>query len=131
MNGLQTLPQWRNTFGNPTGALLGFMNAVYPISKVVGLFPATWIGDRYGRKKVMYIGFILLPIGAALQGASQNTAMFIVARFVIGFATSFLAQPSPILVTELAYPTHRAKATALYNTCFVGELFLMPEPEQC
>ncbi|CAI6098744.1 unnamed protein product [Clonostachys chloroleuca] len=118
MNGLQTLPQWRNTFGNPTGALLGFMNAVYPISKVVGLFPATWIGDRYGRKKVMYIGFILLPIGAALQGASQNTAMFIVARFVIGFATSFLAQPSPILVTELAYPTHRAKATALYNTCF-------------
>ncbi|CAG9975078.1 unnamed protein product [Clonostachys byssicola] len=44
--------------------------------------------------------------------------MFIVARFVIGFATSFLAQPSPILVTESAYPTHRAKATALYNTCF-------------
>jgi predicted MFS family arabinose efflux permease len=53
--------------------------------------------------------------------------MFIVARFVIGFATSFLAQPSPILVTELAYPTHRARATALYNTCFVRDLILRPE----
>ncbi|KAH3209674.1 hypothetical protein KXV86_006346 [Aspergillus fumigatus] len=52
MNGLQTLPQWRDTFGQPTGALLGFMNAVNPVAKVIGLFPATWIGDRYGRKKV-------------------------------------------------------------------------------
>lgn len=41
MNGLQTLPQWRDTFGQPTGALLGFMNAVYPVAKVIGLFPAT------------------------------------------------------------------------------------------
>ncbi|KAH2770593.1 hypothetical protein KXW10_006034 [Aspergillus fumigatus] len=118
MNGLQTLPQWRDTFGQPTGALLGFMNAVYPVAKVIGLFPATWIGDRYGRKKVLYTGFALLPIGAAVQAAAQNTPMFIVAGFLIGFATSFLSQPSPILVTELAYPTHRATATALYNTCF-------------
>ncbi|KAH2977242.1 hypothetical protein KXW58_005946 [Aspergillus fumigatus] len=118
MNGLQTLPQWRDTFGQPTGALLGFMNAVDPVAKVIGLFPATWIGDRYGRKKVLYTGFALLPIGAAVQAAAQNTPMFIVAGFLIGFATSFLSQPSPILVTELAYPTHRATATALYNTCF-------------
>ncbi|KAH1281478.1 hypothetical protein KXW98_005928 [Aspergillus fumigatus] len=118
MNGLQTLPQWRDTFGQPTGALLGFMNAVCPVAKVIGLFPATWIGDRYGRKKVLYTGFALLPIGAAVQAAAQNTPMFIVAGFLIGFATSFLSQPSPILVTELAYPTHRATATALYNTCF-------------
>lgn len=66
MNGLQTLPQWRDTFGQPTGALLGFMNAVNPVAKVIGLFPATWIGDRYGRKKVLYTGFALLPIGAAV-----------------------------------------------------------------
>ncbi|KAH7403008.1 general substrate transporter [Cadophora sp. MPI-SDFR-AT-0126] len=118
MNGLQSLPQWRNTFGKPEGALLGFMNAIYPMAKVMGLFPATWLGDRYGRKRPMLVGFILLPIGAALQAASYNKAMFIVSRFVLGFSTSFIAQPSPILVTELAYPTHRAKLTSLYNTCF-------------
>ncbi len=121
MNGLQTLPQWRDTFGNPSGALLGFMNAIYPISKVIGIFPATWLGDKYGRKRALCIGLAMLPIGAALQGAAQNTAMFITARFVLGFSTSFLAQPSPILVTELSYPTHRAKMTSLYNTCFVSD----------
>ncbi|KAH6715170.1 general substrate transporter [Leptodontidium sp. MPI-SDFR-AT-0119] len=118
MNGLQSLPQWRSTFGKPEGALLGFMNAVYPLSKVIGLFPATWLGDNYGRRRPMFVGFLLLPIGAALQAAAQNTPMFIASRFVLGFSTSFLAQPSPILVTELAYPTQRAKITSLYNTFF-------------
>ncbi|KAH6974993.1 general substrate transporter [Ilyonectria sp. MPI-CAGE-AT-0026] len=118
MNGLQTLPQWREAFNHPSGALLGLINAIYPISKVFGMFPSTWIGDRFGRKKALYVGLTLLPIGAALQGSSQNTAMFIVSRSILGFSTSFLAQPSPILVTELAYPTHRAKVTSLYNTCF-------------
>lgn len=120
MNGLQSLPQWRSTFGKPEGALLGFMNAVYPLSKVIGLFPATWLGDNYGRRRPMFVGFLLLPIGAALQAAAQNTPMFIASRFVLGFSTSFLAQPSPILVTELAYPTQRAKITSLYNTFFVS-----------
>lgn len=44
--------------------------------------------------------------------------MFIVARAIIGAATVFLALPCPILVTELAYPLHRGKITALYNTFF-------------
>ncbi|KFY82133.1 hypothetical protein V500_10802 [Pseudogymnoascus sp. VKM F-4518 (FW-2643)] len=109
MNGLQTLPQWRGYFGHPNGALLGAMNAVYPVGKVCGLLPVTWISDHYGRKAPILAGFILLLIGTVIQTASQNLAMFIVSRFWIGVSTVFLSQPCPILVTELAYPTHRAK----------------------
>lgn len=28
MNGLQSLPQWRDYFGNPTGGMLGLLNAI-------------------------------------------------------------------------------------------------------
>ncbi|CAI6050771.1 unnamed protein product [Clonostachys chloroleuca] len=31
-----------------------------------------------------------------------------------------MSQPSPILIAELAYPTHRGKLTALFNTSFNG-----------
>ncbi|KAG8672724.1 hypothetical protein FPOAC2_06127 [Fusarium poae] len=48
-----------------------------------------------------------------MQAVSQNLETFIAARAILGFCTSFLAQPSPILITELAYPTHRGKLTAL------------------
>lgn len=126
MNGLQTLPQWRNYFGNPSASILGAINAIYPVGKLLGLFPSTWISDRYGRKRPMLVGFFLLFIGTVLQGAAQNVGMMIVSRFILGFGTAFLAQPSPILVTELAYPTQRGKITSLYNTFYVRIFLLIP-----
>ncbi|OAK96923.1 general substrate transporter [Phaeosphaeriaceae sp. SRC1lsM3a] len=118
MNGLQSLPQWRNFFGKPDGALLGAMNSVYPAGKVVALFLVTYLADRFGRKPTIFIGIVACIAFAIMQGLAQNFSTFIAARAVLGFFTSFLAQPSPILVAELAYPTHRGKITALYNTSF-------------
>jgi MFS family permease len=59
-----------------------------------------------------------------LQAASQNVATFAVGRFFIGVGLEFCAIASPVLITELAYPTHRGKVTSLYNTFFfVGAIF--------
>ncbi|CVK94065.1 related to hexose transporter protein [Fusarium mangiferae] len=118
MNGLQTLPQWREFFGSPEGALLGLMNSVYPLGKVISLFVVAYICDRWGRKLPILIGLITCIGFATLQGLSQNLHSFIIARAFLGFFTSFIGQPSPIIITELAYPTQRGKVTALYNTFF-------------
>ncbi|KAM0322148.1 hypothetical protein ACHAQA_009636 [Verticillium albo-atrum] len=118
MNGLQALPQWRNYFNKPSAAVLGGINAVYPVCKILGLIPASWVSDRWGRKFPMWIGLSVMLIGPAIQAASTNIAMFVVSRGIIGAATVFVALPCPILVAELAYPTHRGKITALYNTFF-------------
>ena len=126
MNGLQTLPQWRGYFDNPEGALLGLLNSVYPLGKVVALFLVTYICDRFGRKLPLLIGFITCVAFAILQGLSSNLHSFIIARAFLGFFTSFLSQPSPILITELAYPTHRGKLTAMYNTFFVSGISSCP-----
>ncbi|EWG49264.1 hypothetical protein FVEG_08841 [Fusarium verticillioides 7600] len=118
MNGLQTLPQWRGYFGQPEGAMLGALNSVYPAGKVIALFFVTYVCDRFGRKTAMMVGALTCVAFAIMQAVSQNLETFIAARAILGFFTSFLAQPSPILITELAYPTHRGKLTALYNTSF-------------
>jgi MFS family permease len=122
MNGLQTLPQWRNYFHKPEGAMLGLVNAVYPLGKVVALILVTFVCDKYGRKFPLYIGFAGAIGFALLQGFAKNLPMFITARALLGFFTSFLSQPSPILITELAYPTQRGKFTALYQTSYVSSL---------
>lgn len=127
MNGLQTLPQWHSYFGQPEGALLGALNAVYPAGKFFALFLVTYLADRIGRKTTMAIGAVTCVAFAVMQGVSQNFNTFITARAILGFFTSFLAQPSPILITELAYPTHRGKLTALYNTSFVSWTRTVPE----
>ncbi|VUC32423.1 unnamed protein product [Clonostachys rosea] len=118
MNGLQSLSQWRDYFDQPSPAILGTLNAVYPIGKVLMLFPVAWLGDRFGRRVPIMVGLVSMISFAILQTASQNIAMFVVSRFLIGASTIMVAQPSPILITELAYPTHRGKLTALYNSSF-------------
>jgi MFS family permease len=109
MNGLQTLPQWRAYFGQPTAPILGTMNAIYPLGKFIRVFISAFIWDRFGRKIPMYLGLTLLILGAGLQGGSRNIPMFVIARLTLGFACSFVSQNAPILITELAYPTHRGR----------------------
>jgi MFS family permease len=93
--------------------MLGALNSVYPAGKVIALFLVTYVCDRFGRKRAVMIGSITCVAFAIMQAVSQNLETFIAARAILGFCTSFLAQPSPILITELAYPTHRGKLTAL------------------
>ena len=91
---------------------------MYPVGKIVGLFPVAWLNDRYGRKFPIFLGLFLLIATAIFQAASQSIGMFLASRFLVGVATVFVAQPSPILITELAFPLHRGKMTAMYNTSY-------------
>lgn len=124
MNGLQILTYFKHDFNNPAGAILGLMNAVYPLGKVIGLFVVTPVADRFGRKMPMAIGLVGCIVFAIVQGLSPNLAAFVIARAFLGFWTSFVSQPSPVLIAELAYPTQRGKLTSLYNTFFYfGAIF--------
>lgn len=55
-------------------------------------------------------------IGTAIQTAAQNIGMFIGCRFLIGFGLAFACLAAPVLITELAFPTHRGPITSLYNS---------------
>lgn len=62
-------------------------------------------------------------LGTALQTACQNFGMFIAARGIIGFGLSFSCLASPVLITEIAFPTHRAPLTSMYNsTWYLGSI---------
>ncbi|KAF9893074.1 hypothetical protein FE257_012485 [Aspergillus nanangensis] len=124
MNGLQILTQWRLYFNHPRGSMLGLMNAVYPLGKVVSLPLVSFLSDRFGRKAPLVGGLVACIGFSIMQGMANNFASFVSARALLGFSTSFLSQPSPLLVAELSYPSHRGKVTALYNTFYyLGAIF--------
>ncbi|KAF7527522.1 hypothetical protein G7054_g10441 [Neopestalotiopsis clavispora] len=118
MNGLQALDNWKEYFHNPSSSVLGTLNAVVPIASIFSCCIMGPLADRIGRKKVIVIGVIIVICASIIQACSQNMAMFIVARFLVGFGmnTSFL--PCPALIGETAYPTHRGKLTNLSFTLF-------------
>jgi len=116
MNGLQSLKLWEDYFDHPTGSLLGLFNAIQSIGGFLSLPIAGGIADKYGRRFGIFSGCIIMLIATAIQTAAQNIGMFIGARCLIGFGLGIAATSAPLLITELAFPTHRAPLTSLYNT---------------
>lgn len=113
MNGLQALKQWNQFMGSPSGAWLGFINVSYWITVGLASPVVGWATNKYGRKPPLYAGYVFLVIATALQTGAKDPAMFIAARFLLGPATACFGNAAPLLVAELAYPTHRGVLTAL------------------
>ncbi|THH12056.1 hypothetical protein EW145_g218 [Phellinidium pouzarii] len=98
MNGLQSLSQWESSFNTPRGSTLGLLNAIQNIGSLAAYPFVPYFAD------------------VALQTASSSVHMFIGARFLIGFGLTFPQNAAPMLITEVAYPPHRAQLTSLYNS---------------
>lgn len=64
----------------------------------------------------IFFGSCIMLVGVAIQTAAQNIGMFIAARGIIGFGLGFACAAAPLLITELAFPTHRGPLTSLYNS---------------
>ncbi|QPC74568.1 hypothetical protein HYE68_005320 [Fusarium pseudograminearum] len=118
MNGLQALPKWNEFMDHPKNAWLGFINAIYWFLNGVSFFIAAWTQNKYGRKMGLYIGYIFLVSGTILQTAAPNPAAFIAARGLLGCAAGWYTSGAPLLINEIAYPTHRAIASACFQCGF-------------
>ncbi|KAI0787699.1 general substrate transporter [Fomes fomentarius] len=116
VNGLQILPTWQEYFDYPKEKTLGFISAAQVIGSILGLPFTPFAADILGRRPTLFIGAVIMLAGVALQGAAKNIHMFIGARGLLGFGLTFALTASPLLITELAYPTQRGKLTSMYNS---------------
>lgn len=98
----------------PTGAWLGFVNAIYWIGTFVGALITAWISNKYGRRVGIWLGIFLISVGTALQTAALNDSSFVVVRLIVGISSGFFSNAVPLLLNEVAYPAHRPVANALY-----------------
>lgn len=75
---------------------------------------ATWVADKYGRKSGVYVGYILLFLGAVLQTSCRRDYEFVLARLFVGCAAAWLGNCVPLLINEIAYPSQRGITNALF-----------------
>ncbi|KAF2212457.1 hypothetical protein CERZMDRAFT_106187 [Cercospora zeae-maydis SCOH1-5] len=115
MNGLQALNQWQTFMEEPTGAWLGFMSAIYWVGNGINYPISTWVANKYGRKVGIYVGYVFMGLGVSLT-AGNHDYLFVLQRFFVGCASAWFSGIVAMLITEIAYPTHRGIASALYNT---------------
>jgi MFS family permease len=110
MSALLTAGQWEKVFpqtvestAHPNHATLqSFVVAVYvsysasiqvlrtlrliqEVGCLLGALSNLWIGDRLGRRKTIFLGGVIMIIGAILQTTSFGYAQMVVARIITGF----------------------------------------------
>jgi MFS family permease len=123
-------------FNNPGGSRQGLLNAIQSVGSVCSLPIAPNLADWIGRKYSIFIGSLVVALGAGLQSGATDTGMFIAGRFfskscpvrlkspsvlsniIVGLGSGINGIASPLLITELAHPNERGKITATYNTFY-------------
>ncbi|EPS38600.1 hypothetical protein H072_7615 [Dactylellina haptotyla CBS 200.50] len=123
MNGLQAVENWQNFFGHPQGSRLSLLSASYSLGAILGLPFIPFVSHRWGRRATIVFGSCIMIVGAILQGAAQNFAMFVVSRMILGFGIPFGIVAASALIGETAYPKERPTLTAIFNASwFIGSI---------
>jgi len=100
--------------------IYGFMIAGF-------LIPMGTLGDRIGRRRLLMIGAAAFGAASLLAAFSQNSAMLIVARALLGIAGASLNPSTLALITNMfRIPRERGKAFAIWVACFMGGTGLGP-----
>ncbi|KAH8692331.1 general substrate transporter [Talaromyces proteolyticus] len=114
LNGMQSLPQWKKYFGQPTGTRLGAMTFGPTGGILISVVVSSQLCEKFGRRYPICGGSLIIILGSILQTAAVNYGMFVVSRFFVGFGLGIVSVAAPPLLSEVAYPSHRGKIVSFY-----------------
>ncbi|KAH8660242.1 general substrate transporter [Xylariales sp. PMI_506] len=129
---LATLQSWVQVFPqidtiNTTGATKsinstgkGAVIASFQIGALIGAFSCLFLGDRFGRRKTIFLGAILSIIGQVLQVSSYSVIQFVIGRIILGMGVGEISVAVPVWQAECSAATHRGRdvITAGIFMCF-------------
>lgn len=97
---------------NPTGTQLLWMVDAYPLVLAGLLIPMGALADRFGRRRLLFIGVIGFAIVSACAAWSPNGAMLVAARAGIGFFGAML-MPSTLSLIRNIFTDRQERRTAI------------------
>ena len=102
--------------------LTGIALGMYGFSQSIFIIPFGYLSDKYGRKKLITIGFILFAFGSFIGYVSSSIYGIILARFLQGSAA--ISSVLLALASDLSSEDDRTKNMALIGIS-IGASFLL------
>lgn len=125
-NGLNILPSYTEYF-RLTPAITGLQtSSIFVGGCLAGLIWGS-VTEHFGRRLGLLYATLITMFAVMLQTASQNTAMFVIARMLIGFGTAASGCAGPAFLAETLPLQARGYGIGLLNDCYyVGTYTLLP-----
>jgi EmrB/QacA subfamily drug resistance transporter len=93
---------------------LQWFSSGYLLVLAASMLPASVLGDRYGRKKVLLASLALFAVGSAACAAAPSSGAFIMARVLLGFAGAGIIVMSLAAITTLFSEQERPRAIGIW-----------------
>ncbi|MFG0888389.1 MDR family MFS transporter [Vibrio sp. CJQ_6] len=77
-----------------------------------------WLGDQYGRKKMLAIALSIFGIGSIVCALAVNMPLLVAGRIVQGLGSGGLMSLSQALIGELVPPRQRARFQGYFSALF-------------
>lgn len=123
-NGLNILPVYNDYFHLDKPSLQGLMTASIWIGGIIAALTYGKVTDTIGRRPAMFWAAVITIVAVILQSASQNIAMFVVSRILVGLGTTASGLTGPVWLAETLPMQRRAWGVGLFNDFYyVGKLF--------
>jgi len=117
------LPQYALSFSIPV-ALVGWAIAAFALARVVTDIPAGFLADRFGRKRNMIFGLVLIILSSIAAGTANNYAWLIFARIVEGIGSALYMISATTWVAQVSAGKSRGRYMSLYTgLVFAGTAF--------
>jgi MFS family permease len=117
------LPQYALSFSIPV-ALVGWAISAFALARVVIDIPAGFLADRFGRKRNMVLGLILIVLSSIVAGTANNYVWLISARVVEGIGSALYITSATTWVAFVATGESRGRYMSLYSgLIFAGTAF--------
>lgn len=99
------LPKIMASFGVGLDKIQWVVTA-YMLAMAVALPTSGWLADKFGYKRLYFIGLFLFTLGSALCGKASNENMLIVARVIQGLGAGTI-QPLGMAIISREFPPHQ------------------------
>lgn len=109
------MPQIAEEF-NLNNTQLGLVSSVFFLTYAITQIPFGVIGDKYGRKLVIAIGFVFMGIATFFSGILSGFGMFMIFRALTGMGQGSYYGPQYALSTEAIPTKHLTLGNAIINS---------------
>lgn len=102
------------------GPKVSLIFSLYTVGAMVGAPFAAVLSDRFGRRKGMFCGGVVIILGMIIISTAMTVPQFVVGRFVLGFGIAIMTVAAPAYAIEISPPHWRGRCTGFYNCGWFG-----------
>ncbi|RDI77902.1 hypothetical protein Vi05172_g12140 [Venturia inaequalis] len=136
MGGLLTLPSFLKTFPeidveaaplarqNHVSTIQGISIASYNAGCFAGALATIFIGDMLGRRKAIFLGTLIMVVGAALQCSAINLGHLIAGRVITGLGNGINTSTVPTWQSETSKSHRRGQLVMIEGALITGGICL-------